>query len=982
MKKILLIFLVLLVLPFVLADVDTYNEGSQTTIGFGTTYLYGYLPMDSDGDASYGGFPAYNQQNVTYDDAGVIGNASYFNNYNSYINYSKGVLPDKPVSFVWFVKSQDSTGVGYIWSDTTSASTYTFNRFTVNSSGKAVYWDGGYIVGSGNIGWSGTTPQISENCYDLNSTCIGYNFGWVMFALVYNASGNIYTYERYYSNNHTDGYTLVNQTTWNGTRGNFYMGNRVALDRDLRGWIDEFQTYNQNLTVENIDRIYDDALLGIRAYSNLSTPTNLSVPNLTNSSIYITWTNPVESYFSNTSVWYNSTSNSTLTFVSTQTGTSKNITGLNPGTNYSVYIYSQATNGQNTSVGAYAVVTTSENLINTSENVPYFNDFENNMSKWSTVFTSKNICSGTAGSPVNRNSSYLKQVASGYYSSSNTTLFTPEYSAHSHTNTTTPDFVLDGSAFSVSFSMRMKYELNYDGMAIYYRYNNTGNWTIIDNQSTGVYFTQSPYSTYNGYGGHGTSTTSCMAQAFSSQDTGLLKINLTGDAATGNISFLFVMYADTNTICSDVANCGVYIDDFNITKIQSNWWNDSFSKCKNINITSSSDLVNYPEFVKLSKASSMNESFKDIRFVNTTCNNTGSGLVYELDNYTSSSATFWVLMNLSEGVNQISVYYGNDSVESESNGTKVFNQTYTAVYHMNNLNATESIGNTVSAVTNDGPAINSKGAITESINYSSASYSSEKTTLPIDEDLNLSSLGKVTVETWINSSNNANQMFFVQSQDSCSYNYFLSTYNAIISNNNIKLCYRDQSGTTRYCVDSGVLLSGNWQYVVGTYDFGDAVNDSIIYVDGERKNNRTTSYLLRTGPVTSTYIGNGCDYGSMYGSIDEVRVSKTTLSDSWINQTFQTINNTALMIVIGSETSMNGTTDSCSCPNNIATTWSVDVSDYCIITSSCVAGAFSIYGDVGNFSTADNVFLNVSSININATNSRIITGENNRWWTR
>lgn len=89
----------------------------------------------------------------------------------------------------------------------------------------------------------------------------------------------------------------------------------------------------------------------------------------------------------------------------------------------------------------------------------------------------------------------------------------------------------------------------------------------------------------------------------------------------------------------------------------------------------------------------MNASYKDVRFSNNSCNQLGTELSYEIDSYDASTGKFWVLVNLSTGNNMMSMYYGNNSVETTSNGTAVFGPSYSAVYHLNALNGSESIGN-------------------------------------------------------------------------------------------------------------------------------------------------------------------------------------------------------------------------------------------------------------------------------------------------
>jgi len=537
-----------------------YNEGVPTTVGFGTANLYSYWTFDVNTTADWGGYTA-NMQSLNFNSSGKINAAADFDG-NHFINYTGlNEFPTKPITILWWGKYDSLSNTGYMWGDICAGSSARF--FTRQNPSN--FWDGGTWNGASYWPWGTPVPKLTYNFTGLWNTNMT---EWVFYTHVINSTGSFWNYV---NGANYSGTNQINLTSYAGLACNFIVGNRQALDRDYSGLIDEFMTFNTVLTATQVQTVYNDSKFGVRPYDNVSTPTALVFPSMTNTSLYITWTNPTDRVFNHTGLYYNYSGASSLVFISNETGTSKNITGLTPNTTYWICIFSYAHNNKNTTAPACILNTTEAgepevNGSNYSQSIPYFNDFEVNMSKWRTVFNDTNICSGTLGAPAYRTATVLKQESnSTYYNSPNTTLFTTNYSAHAYTNLSSPVFILNGSAVYISFYLRVKSELNYDGMAIFYRYNESGQYQNVTNQSfSGVYFTKSPYSTYLGYGGHGTSTTSCMANAFSSQDTGLLKINLTGIPATGNLTLLFRIYADINTICTS-GKCGVYIDDFNIT---------------------------------------------------------------------------------------------------------------------------------------------------------------------------------------------------------------------------------------------------------------------------------------------------------------------------------------------------------------------------------------------------------------------------------
>ena len=200
--------------------------------------------------------------------------------------------------------------------------------------------------------------------------------------------------------------------------------------------------------------------------------------------------------------------------------------------------------------------------INYTENIPYFNNYENSTENqnWY-AYDNSSVC-GNIGSPTLPSN---WTTDSTYYSSASTAFRGGEYDDPYQVYLVTPSFVLDGTSTGIKLFLRYKYEVNYDGMYIEYRYNDSATWTKVTNASTtGVYFTSPPFTTYEGYGGHGTSMTSCITGMFSSADSGNKTINLSVAPSTGNISLRFVSVSDNSVTCTS-SPCGSWIDDFNIT---------------------------------------------------------------------------------------------------------------------------------------------------------------------------------------------------------------------------------------------------------------------------------------------------------------------------------------------------------------------------------------------------------------------------------
>ncbi|MCP3682408.1 MAG: DUF2341 domain-containing protein [bacterium] len=169
----------------------------------------------------------------------------------------------------------------------------------------------------------------------------------------------------------------------------------------------------------------------------------------------------------------------------------------------------------------------------------------------------------------------------------------------------------------------------------------------------------------------------------------------------GNVSVGQIFSFSSQVNCTG-GECG-YI---NASLDPINWWNTSWSRRKDINVTSvaSSDLENFPVFLNISLEPRMQTDFGDLRFLNASCNNGGDELYYELDNYTSSYAYLWVnFPHMSPGeITTICMYYGNPTEASGQNRTAVWDPNYVMVQHLDDAGAGDSYINDSTAYDKDG----------------------------------------------------------------------------------------------------------------------------------------------------------------------------------------------------------------------------------------------------------------------------------------
>src|SRR4030042_1694840 len=126
---------------------------------------------------------------------------------------------------------------------------------------------------------------------------------------------------------------------------------------------------------------------------------------------------------------------------------------------------------------------------------------------------------------------------------------------------------------------------------------------------------------------------------------------------------------------------------FALKPASASWANSSFDRCMNITITNSGSetLTNFPAYINLTYDSDMQPDFLDIRFYSAGCNNGGTALDYEIENYTTSTnAHTWTrIQSLQSTGTTLSVYYKNNTaVTSGANPAGVWDQYYTGGWHM------------------------------------------------------------------------------------------------------------------------------------------------------------------------------------------------------------------------------------------------------------------------------------------------------------
>jgi len=339
----------------------------------------------------------------------------------------------------------------------------------------------------------------------------------------------------------------------------------------------------------------------------------------------------------------------------------------------------------------------------------------------------------------------------------------------------------------------------------------------------------------------------------------------------------------TLNISCAVGECGAV----NVSLDPDNWWNESWVKRKEINITGVGSLSNFPVYLNVSKQSEMQSDFDDLRFLNGSCSVAGGSLLdYEIENYTSSLAHVWVrLPSVSAGVNQICMYYNNSGAANGEDAAGVWDDDYVGVWHFG-----------LPRDSQDSSSNNNDGSVQSGVSNYSAGYvdgcydfdGSSNSHIDISQ-ITFSDNVPWSVEYWFyHDDASASDMSMGDSDDVYNRFYHRDT-------DTYKIRFHTNGGSY-VDFDFGSNLRQAWHHVFVACNGEASSNNFLFYVDGayvETESIADTGFLIDT-------IGNA--YTSSYdwnGMLDEVRISNINRSQDWINQSYQLEANQASYVVFG-----------------------------------------------------------------------------------
>ncbi|PIR97688.1 MAG: hypothetical protein COT91_00195 [Candidatus Doudnabacteria bacterium CG10_big_fil_rev_8_21_14_0_10_41_10] len=254
----------------------------------------------------------------------------------------------------------------------------------------------------------------------------------------------------------------------------------------------------------------------------------------------------------------------------------------------------------------------------------------------------------------------------------------------------------------------------------------------------------------------------------------------------------------------------------------------------------------------------------------------GNTIDYEIESYTANTGELiaWVEVPFvsSTSTRDILMYFGNPGASYQPTNEAVWDSDYRGVFHLPNgatLGVRDSTANNNDGTDNSASATNGKIDGAASLNNSTSN---------IDTGLTNFATGAAakSFSMWVYKTNTEVDVPFGYGAGSTKQMF--GTYI-----DNVSVYFWGYGGVGNGDYDSNLDITlNNWNHIAMTYDG----TDVRTYVNGQAGS--VTTVALNTGSTCST-MGENCSNGAnrFGGSLDELRVTDSTLSADWIATEYQ-----------------------------------------------------------------------------------------------
>ena len=293
------------------------------------------------------------------------------------------------------------------------------------------------------------------------------------------------------------------------------------------------------------------------------------------------------------------------------------------------------------------------------------------------------------------------------------------------------------------------------------------------------------------------------------------------------------------------------------------WWNDNWAYRKAIVINhnkvgTSSPITNFPVLVSLtdsSLSSHAQEDGDDFKFV---LEGSGEVLSHEIEKYASSTGELvaWVkvpeLSSTEDTV--IYMYYGNAAAGNQEDAENVWDDNYKMIQHANEASGTQYDStrfNNDTIVENATVQASSTGKI-DGANELNGSDNG----MTVGPSPELTGMSGLTVSAWVWADTKSDYMKIVEKASSTAsnqeYQYSMRLYTG--ADQKIEFEADGSGGSDGYVYSNDPCPTGEWVYVVGTYD--SSVPIVKMFVNGVEQDD-TDSTLSGNVPVYNTPVQIG-----------------------------------------------------------------------------------------------------------------------------
>jgi hypothetical protein len=308
-------------------------------------------------------------------------------------------------------------------------------------------------------------------------------------------------------------------------------------------------------------------------------------------------------------------------------------------------------------------------------------------------------------------------------------------------------------------------------------------------------------------------------------------------------------------------------------------------------------LINFPVLVSIvdnNLKEKAQESGDDVLFMNST--GFATRLHYEVEQYDGDigKLTAWVNITYlsSNEDTTFYMYYGNPNTLSQQDPEKTWDAHYIAVWHFketSGLNVEDSTTNHFNGTANlDTP-------VTTGRIGNGRYFDMTKSEIYIGTQPAFGGMTSYCVEAWANPKSISGEHRIFDRSVSGKYNTILlyqDNYQLDSLTNNVDF----NSYTNTFSVDI-------WSHVAGV--FTGSGGEGVVYKNGIKGTPIITTQSNPTAGNFTVYIGRACVSSSSayrwFGTLDELRISNTARSSSWINVSYQNQNDPANFITIGPE---------------------------------------------------------------------------------